>query len=51
VARLHLETEGDAALFGFGSAQDFADSSRVIAFASAGGLAARGNSQIFRQNM
>ena len=27
-----------APLFGFGSAQDFADSSRVIAFASAGGL-------------
>ena len=25
-------------LFGFGSSQDFADSTRVIAFASAGGL-------------
>jgi endothelin-converting enzyme/putative endopeptidase len=37
VARLHLES-GDSALFGFGSNQDFADSSQVIAFASAGGL-------------
>ncbi len=38
VARLHLETTGDGTLFGFGSAQDYADSSRVIAFASDGGL-------------
>jgi len=37
LARLHLES-GDSALFGFGSSQDFADSSQVIAFASAGGL-------------
>jgi putative endopeptidase len=37
LARLHLES-GDSALFGFGSNQDFADSSQVIAFASAGGL-------------
>ena len=38
VGRLHLESSGDGTLFGFGSAQDFADSSRVIAYASAGGL-------------
>ncbi len=38
LARLHLETAGDGTLFAFGSAQDFAESSRVIAFASAGGL-------------
>jgi endothelin-converting enzyme/putative endopeptidase len=37
LARLHLES-GDSALFGFGSNQDFANSSQVIAFASAGGL-------------
>ena len=36
LAREHLEDT--AALFGFGSNQDFEDSSRVIAFASAGGL-------------
>jgi len=36
LARLHLEGEG--ALFGFGSNQDYADSSREIAFAWAGGL-------------
>ena len=38
LARMHLESSGDSALFDFGSNQDFADSSRVIAFASAGGL-------------
>jgi len=38
LARLHLESAGDSALFGFGSNQDFADSNRVIAFATAGGL-------------
>jgi putative endopeptidase len=38
IARLQLETRGDGVLFGFGSNQDFADSSRVIAFADAGGL-------------
>jgi len=38
LARLHLESSGDGMLFGFGSAQDYADSSRVIAFASDGGL-------------
>jgi len=36
LARIHLES-GDDTLFGFGSAQDYADSSRVIAFASSGG--------------
>jgi endothelin-converting enzyme/putative endopeptidase len=35
---MHLESSDDGALFAFGSAQDYADSSRVIAFASAGGL-------------
>jgi endothelin-converting enzyme/putative endopeptidase len=38
VGRLHLETTGDGALFGFGASQDYAESSRVIAFASSGGL-------------
>jgi putative endopeptidase len=38
LARLHLELADPALFFGFGSSQDFADSSRVIAFASAGGL-------------
>src|SRR5262249_37744946 len=37
LGRLHLESSGNE-LFGFGSNQDFADSSQVIAFASAGGL-------------
>ena len=34
----HLAIQGDGMLFGFGSNQDFADSTQVIAFASAGGL-------------
>ena len=38
LGRLHLGVQGDHMLFGFGSNQDFADSSQVIAFASAGGL-------------
>jgi putative endopeptidase len=38
LARQHLTLFGDHMLFGFGSNQDYADSSRVIAFASAGGL-------------
>jgi putative endopeptidase len=38
VARLQLATRGPGMLFGFGSNQDFADSSRVIAYADAGGL-------------
>lgn len=38
LAGLHLKTEGSGFLFGFGSNQDFADSSQIIAFASAGGL-------------
>src|SRR5581483_8559915 len=38
VARLHLEGGPSNPLFGFGSNQDFADSNRVIAFATAGGL-------------
>jgi endothelin-converting enzyme/putative endopeptidase len=37
LAGIHLES-GDDTLFAFGSAQDYADSSRVIAFASSGGL-------------
>ncbi len=36
LARQHLS--GENVLFGFGSNQDFADSTRVIAFAGAGGL-------------
>jgi len=38
VAVEHLETQGGRIMFGFGSNQDYADSSRVIAFAIAGGL-------------
>ncbi len=38
LARLHLGLSGDSMLFDFGANQDFSDSSRVIAFASAGGL-------------
>ena len=38
LAREHLRTSGEGLLFGFGSDQDFADSSQVIAFAVAGGL-------------
>jgi putative endopeptidase len=38
LARLQMESPGRGPLFGFSSSQDFADSSRVIAFASAGGL-------------
>jgi endothelin-converting enzyme/putative endopeptidase len=38
LARLHLESGQSSILFDFGSNQDFADSSQVIAFASAGGL-------------
>jgi putative endopeptidase len=38
LGRLHLENNGNALVFGFGSNQDFGDSTRVIAFAAAGGL-------------
>ena len=38
LGRQHLEIAGDNMLFGFGSNQDFEDSSRVIAFTNAGGL-------------
>jgi endothelin-converting enzyme/putative endopeptidase len=38
LAALQLATNDAGFFFGFGSNQDFADSSRVIAFASAGGL-------------
>ncbi len=38
LGRQHLRIAGDGMLFGFGSNQDFEDSSRVIAFADAGGL-------------
>jgi len=38
LAHLHLATGDSGFFFGFGSNQDFADSSQVIAFASAGGL-------------
>ena len=38
VGRLQLGVVGDHMLFGFGSNQDYADSSQVIAFAMAGGL-------------
>ena len=38
LGRQHLAIAGDGMLFGFGSSQDYEDSSRVIAFANAGGL-------------
>jgi putative endopeptidase len=38
LGRLHLAIQGSRMMFGFGSNQDYADSTRVIAFASAGGL-------------
>jgi putative endopeptidase len=38
VGKLHLSTGGGSMLFGFGSNQDLKDSSKVIAFAAAGGL-------------
>ncbi len=38
LGRAQLGLVGDGMMFGFGSAQDFANSARVIAFASAGGL-------------
>src|SRR6202163_686004 len=38
LAGLHLRTGGDHMLFGFGSGQDYSNSTQVIAFASSGGL-------------
>src|SRR5882762_4049758 len=38
LAQLHLATGGSGFFFVFGSNQDFADSTRVIAFAGAGGI-------------
>ena len=38
LARLHLRIDGDHMLFGFGSGQDYGDSTQVIGFASSGGL-------------
>ena len=38
LGREHLAIRGSAMLLGFGSNQDFADSSQVIAFANAGGI-------------
>jgi putative endopeptidase len=38
LGREHLAAAGSGLLFGFGSDQDFSDSNRVIAFATAGGL-------------
>jgi len=38
LARLQLNSGDDGLFFSFGSAQDYADSSRVIAFATQGGL-------------
>jgi putative endopeptidase len=38
LAKLHLAAAQGSPMFGFGSSQDYADSSRVIAFATASGL-------------
>src|ERR1700691_5170740 len=38
LAQFHRQTEGSGMFFGFGSNQDYGDSTQVIAFATAGGL-------------
>lgn len=38
LGHIHMEASGGDAMFGFGANQDFANSSRIIAFAAAGGL-------------
>jgi putative endopeptidase len=38
LGRIHVGIAGEHMLFGFGSNQDYADSSQIIAFATAGGL-------------
>ena len=38
LAKMHLRTAGSGMFFGFGSNQDYGDSTQVIAFATAGGL-------------
>jgi putative endopeptidase len=38
LAVLHLSSHGSGLMFGFGSDQDFADASQVIAFVTAGGI-------------
>ncbi len=38
LGRMHLALQGSGLIFGFGANQDFADSTKVIAFATAGGL-------------
>jgi endothelin-converting enzyme/putative endopeptidase len=38
LGRMHLATQGSGLVFGFGANQDFSDSTKVIAFATAGGL-------------
>jgi putative endopeptidase len=38
LGQIHLRTEGNGMFFGFGSNQDYGDSTQVIAFAIAGGL-------------
>lgn len=38
LARMHLTTSGSGLYFGFGSEQDFSNSSQVIAFATGGGI-------------
>jgi len=38
LAQLHLRMQGNGMFFGFGSNQDYGDSTQVIAFATAGGL-------------
>jgi putative endopeptidase len=38
LAKIHLRTVGNGTFFGFGSNQDYGDSTQVIAFAFAGGL-------------
>jgi putative endopeptidase len=38
LAEIHLRTDGGGMFFGFGSGQDYGDSTQVIAFANVGGL-------------
>ena len=50
LAELHLATNDSGVFLGFGSAQDFADSSQVIAFAGSGGLGLPDRDYYFRRD-
>lgn len=50
LAELHLAVDHGGLFFGFGAAQDFADSSQVIAFAGSGGLGLPDRDYYFRRD-